>query len=261
MTNSGEVVWTALDGALPGIGLHGMTQDLMPGDMPANIRAALLHIAVIDSHSLTRECIANSVSYMSEDIKVFSFSSALDCNDRRTYQFSLIVLYLHGSEYEPLEVIRSLRSAHEESTIFVISDHDYQTNSEFIRVAWRFGARGFVSTRTTGLTLALSAIRFVQAGGFFAPFDALLSRSAPASMPSPARQAGAELTARETVVLGLLKEGKTNKVIARELRLSSNTVKVHVHNILRKMQVGTRVEAASIVSRTVAADDEPVLVI
>jgi hypothetical protein len=155
MTNSGEVVWTALDGALPGIGLHGMTQDLMPGDMPANIRAALLHIAVIDSHSLTRECIANSVSYMSEDIKVFSFSSALDCNDRRTYQFSLIVLYLHGSEYEPLEVIRSLRSAHEESTIFVISDHDYQTNSEFIRVAWRLGARGFVSTRTTGLTLAL----------------------------------------------------------------------------------------------------------
>jgi two-component system nitrate/nitrite response regulator NarL len=60
--------------------------------------------------------------------------------------------------------------------------------------------------------------------------------------------AATDLTARETIVLRLLAEGKTNKVIAQELRLSSNTVKVHVHNILRKMRVSSRTKAAMIVS-------------
>jgi len=74
-------------------------------------------------------------------------------------------------------------------------------------------------------------------------------------MPSAA--AASKLTARETVVLGFLKQGKSNKAIAGELRLSNNTVKVHVHNILRKMRAFSRAEAASRASRPITGRIAP----
>ena len=53
-----------------------------------------------------------------------------------------------------------------------------------------------------------------------------------------------ELTPRETEILGLLAEGQSNKVIARNLGISDGTVKLHVKAILRKLNVHSRVEAA-----------------
>jgi two-component system nitrate/nitrite response regulator NarL len=53
-----------------------------------------------------------------------------------------------------------------------------------------------------------------------------------------------ELTPRETEILGLLAEGQSNKVIARNLGISDGTVKLHVKAILRKLDVHSRVEAA-----------------
>jgi two-component system, NarL family, nitrate/nitrite response regulator NarL len=52
------------------------------------------------------------------------------------------------------------------------------------------------------------------------------------------------LTPRETEILGLLAEGQSNKVIARNLGISDGTVKLHVKAILRKLGVHSRVEAA-----------------
>ncbi len=53
-----------------------------------------------------------------------------------------------------------------------------------------------------------------------------------------------DLTPRETEILGLLAEGQSNKVIARNLGISDGTVKLHVKAILRKLEVHSRVEAA-----------------
>jgi len=53
-----------------------------------------------------------------------------------------------------------------------------------------------------------------------------------------------ELTARELEVLGYLAAGHSNKVIARSLDLAESTVKVYVQNILRKLELTSRVQAA-----------------
>jgi DNA-binding NarL/FixJ family response regulator len=52
------------------------------------------------------------------------------------------------------------------------------------------------------------------------------------------------LTARENEVLNLLAEGKSNEDIAKELSLSVLTVKTHVHNILNKLNMTKRIQAA-----------------
>jgi two-component system nitrate/nitrite response regulator NarL len=59
-------------------------------------------------------------------------------------------------------------------------------------------------------------------------------------------QVGAEkqLTDRETEVLRLVAQGKTNKIIARELDISHNTVKLHVKHIMSKLSINSRVELA-----------------
>lgn len=57
------------------------------------------------------------------------------------------------------------------------------------------------------------------------------------------------LTAREQDILELLSERKSNKEIAQELCVSLFTVKNHVHNILEKLQVGSRVEAVEFARR------------
>lgn len=62
----------------------------------------------------------------------------------------------------------------------------------------------------------------------------------------PARQAAdrEELTVREIDVLELVAEGKTNKEIASALVISENTVKIHLHNILEKLHLQNRIQAA-----------------
>ncbi|ADB35259.1 transcriptional regulator, LuxR family [Kribbella flavida DSM 17836] len=67
---------------------------------------------------------------------------------------------------------------------------------------------------------------------------------------SAAEPAGAAaLTARETEVLALLAEGRTNRQLARELYISEKTVSVHVSNILAKLGVRSRTEAAAVARR------------
>lgn len=56
----------------------------------------------------------------------------------------------------------------------------------------------------------------------------------------------AALTVREFEVLHLVSRGCQNKVIASELRLSENTVKIHLHNIIRKLAVKNRTQAAAL---------------
>ena len=53
-----------------------------------------------------------------------------------------------------------------------------------------------------------------------------------------------EFTSREEQIVSLIAEGKSNKVIARELGISDGTVKVHVKNVLRKLNLSSRLEAA-----------------
>jgi DNA-binding NarL/FixJ family response regulator len=67
------------------------------------------------------------------------------------------------------------------------------------------------------------------------------------------------LTSRELVVLQLLATGRTNAQIGAELFISPKTASVHVTNILRKLSVATRVQAAEVAERAGLLDDQRAL--
>ena len=94
--------------------------------------------------------------------------------------------------------------------------------------------------------ILIATLRFVQKGGTFIPLEVLIdARVHPQRQRSdskPTEMRG--LTPSEQRVLELLRVGKPNKVIARELNIEESTVKVHVRRIMRKLNAANRTQAA-----------------
>jgi DNA-binding NarL/FixJ family response regulator len=71
----------------------------------------------------------------------------------------------------------------------------------------------------------------------------------PVADPAAAARAALGLTARELEVLTLVAEGRSNRQVAQALFISAKTASVHVSNILAKLGVASRVEAAAVAHR------------
>ena len=94
--------------------------------------------------------------------------------------------------------------------------------------------------------ILLETFRFVQRGGTFIPPEVLINAHVNRRPHGPeARRTELHgLTPSEQRVLELLREGKSNKVIARELEIQETTVKVHVRRIMKKLHAANRTQAA-----------------
>lgn len=106
------------------------------------------------------------------------------------------------------------------------------------------GAKGCVPT-SVGLKAIVSAMQMAAAGGFVLTREGLeMLRGELATKPDKEVPDSVPLTKRQMSVAEALRQGKPNKIIAYELGMCENTVKVHVRNILKKLQVTNRTEAA-----------------
>jgi len=104
------------------------------------------------------------------------------------------------------------------------------------------GAKGYIPV-TMGFEITIAAVRFVLAGGTYAPMDCLLSKDPPGVMLS--QPPGTDhLTGRELAVTRAIQKAKSNKVIAYELSMCESTVKVHIRNIMRKLKAVNRTDVA-----------------
>jgi len=107
------------------------------------------------------------------------------------------------------------------------------------------GIRGVIPT-SARLSVAVEAIRMVQAGGTYIPASCVMNARRPA-LAAEARRLGVSLlTPRQSVVVEALRRGKANKAIAYERRMRESTVKVHVRNVMKKLGAKNRTEVAYI---------------
>lgn len=113
--------------------------------------------------------------------------------------------------------------------------------------AIRIGFRGYL-TKDARVEQFVNSVRSVMDGQLVLPH-----RLGPTGRRSPAEQDAAllasQLTGREREVLALLVEGANGQVVADRLRISRNTVRTHVQSILTKLQVHSRLEAATFAVR------------
>jgi DNA-binding NarL/FixJ family response regulator len=219
----------------------------------------LLVLALIDPKPLTRQSLLEMLAKALPDYMTVATSSCeelLDLENRSSDCAHLVVIYTRSARLtdpwvqSALELVRlHLTNA----SVVLLSDRD---DVEDVVKSLAYGVRGYIPTSVEA-EVAFAALRLINAGGIFIPAHAL--RSSPAKADTgfertpPRLPNEISLTTREFSVFDLLREGKPNKLIAAELKMEESTVKVHVRNILRKLEVGNRTQAAFVASRILDA--------
>ncbi|MFB7777442.1 response regulator transcription factor [Streptomyces bauhiniae] len=138
-----------------------------------------------------------------------------------------------------IDALRGLRERGNPARVLIVTSF---TERRTVVPALRAGAAGYVYKDVDPDALA-AAIRSVHAGHILLQpevAEALLTQDGSNS----GQGRGGSLTEREREVLGLIADGRSNREIARALVLSEKTVKTHVSNILMKLDLADRTQAA-----------------
>jgi DNA-binding NarL/FixJ family response regulator len=137
-----------------------------------------------------------------------------------------------------------LRTQHPEVPVIVVSATEDRT---VMRRCIEVGASGFIP-KTTEIDTMREAICRVLAGDIWTPPDLDLGQTADPQVADTMRRL-ASLTPQQLRVLMMLTQGRLNKQIAFELKVSEATVKAHVSAILQKFGVDSRTQAVIAVSK------------
>ena len=228
-----------------------------------------MKVLLIDDHPLILSALQSVIQGLGDDVTVVGAGSAHAAREtlKKDAEFDLVLLDLHLGDADGFDVLVEFRAKYPSLPVVVVSASD--RSSDVIR-SIDLGAMGFVPKRSSNEAL-FEALHMVMSGGIYVPPMTMGSdRSTPerregdtapgvlrvvrenaqgSGYQTPVPLASLGLTPRQTDVLALLLQGKPNKLIARDLNLSVETVKDHVAAVLRTLNVSSRTQAVLAVSQ------------
>nr|BFE61490.1 response regulator transcription factor [Dactylosporangium thailandense] len=195
----------------------------------------VIRLVIVDDQALVREGLSLILGSQPDIEVVAEFADGEALLDAAAdLAADVILLDLHLTGLDGVAVLRS-RTFHAKVLVLTAVG-----SAADVQRALAAGAAGFVLKDATGAELA-AAVRGAHAG--VRPLSASAAELLwPRSAPAPAAADLSVLTSREREVLRLL--GQSNREIARSLGLAERTVKTHVSNILSKLAVDSRTQAA-----------------
>jgi DNA-binding NarL/FixJ family response regulator len=211
-------------------------------------------VCIVGEHSLARECLVAALRSKKPDDAIEGFSNLGELLKRAAGPMnpSLILLCIRDARQsgEALEVeLPAVTNQFRSVPVVLIVDN---IDSSVIRQGLELGARGVIPS-TVPLAVATLAMEVVQAGGTYLPIETYLAlRQSESSVKDTSERMVTGLTPRQQAVLQALRRGKANKVIAIELGMRESTVKVHVRNIMKKLNARNRTELSYKTSRLFA---------
>jgi len=236
-----------------------------------------MKVLLVDDHPLVLAALQAVIHTVGSDTTVVGVDSAAGA--RATLQsdpdFDLVLLDLSLGDADGFDVLVEFRATYPAVPVVVVSASDRA--SDVIR-AIDSGAMGFVPKKSSHGEL-YEALRMVMTGSMYVPPSMLglefgRGRIEGDTVPAVMRHAGdaplgpaarpdahqklpriedVGLTPRQAEVLSLLLQGLPNKLIARQLNLSVETVKDHVAAVLRALGVSSRTQAVLAVSQMTQA--------
>ena len=203
------------------------------GDM-----GSLLSVVVVDDHPLLRMGAANSINQADDMQLAAQFADAATLNAWISAGNHADVVLLDRSlpDADGLDLVSDIREAGMKVIMLTIADTD-----EEISEAISAGVDGYV-IKSSEPEHVLSAIRNVCAGQGSFPLN-VMQRMAKGELGQYALDA---LTPRELEIVEFVKQGQSNKLIAYNLKLSENTVRNHLRNIMEKLGLKNRVQVATL---------------
>ncbi len=215
-----------------------------------------IRVLVADDHSLFRQGVIGSLN-KAPDIKVVGEASDGQAALEKARELLPDVVLLDVTMH-PMGGLEALKRLAEELPVCRVIMLTVAEDEDTLLTALKSGARGYVLKGIAANDLA-QVVRNVYAGEVYV--TPTMAASLLIEMVSGPVQQNAEtvqrLNEREKAILELVAQGYTNKQIGLELHLAEKTVKHYMTNILQKLQVNNRVQAALIAERQgLLKDDE-----
>ena len=209
-----------------------------------------IRVVVVDDHPLFRDGVATILG-SEGDIEVLGQGSSADeavrlANDLLP-DLMLLDIDMPGNG---LEAARRIAEVLPVIRIIMLTVSEAEDN---LLAAMKAGARAYILKGVAGREL-LRIVRLVLAGESYVPQALAASLLSDLGKPGAQKRTAADLrdqlTPREVEILELLAKGMSNKDIGDRLFLTEKTVKHYVTNILQKLQVHNRVEAALLAQKS-----------
>lgn len=230
-----------------------------------------MHVLLIDDHPLMLDALATVVQGLEDAVSVTRIATGCAARSliaQRHGNFDLVLLDLHLSDVNGISLLQEVHKDYPELPVVIVSGSE---NKDDIALAIKSGALGFVPKRVSNQVL-LGALRHVRSGGVYFPesrqcssevdpeaesFEELNADVLRTVYETPSSLSELGLTPRQQDTLICLIQGKSNKAIARELGISTETVKNHVNGVMRTLGVNSRLKVAVAVSQVIRLGDTP----
>ncbi|WP_392669450.1 response regulator [Streptomyces sp. LN785] len=200
----------------------------------------IIRVLLVDDHQVVRRGLRTFLE-IQDDIEVVGEAADGAEGVARAEELrpDVVLMDIKMPGTDGIEALRRLRELANPAKVLIVTSF---TEQRTVVPALRAGASGYVYKDVDPDALA-GAIRSVHAGHVLLQpevAEALLAQEDAGSGTGR----GNTLTEREREVLGLIADGRSNREIARALVLSEKTVKTHVSNILMKLDLADRTQAA-----------------
>jgi DNA-binding NarL/FixJ family response regulator len=203
-----------------------------------------IRVLVVDDHAVVRRGLRafldsepdlEVVGAAEGGTQALDLLEGLDSQRRRP---RVVVMDLQMRPVDGVESTRRIRARYDDVEVVVLTSF---ADDELVRAALEAGASGYLLKDADADEVAV-AVRAAARGEL--QLDPAVARGLLSSLGAVSHDAKADLTARELEVLRLVGAGRANKEIAARLDISERTARTHVSNILGKLGVASRTQAA-----------------
>ncbi|MCE9632399.1 MAG: response regulator transcription factor [Planctomycetia bacterium] len=199
-----------------------------------------LKLLVVDDHEIVRQGLISL--FGDSDIRVCAEASSAEeaVRQARKHKPDVVLLDVRLNDEDGLDVIKRLRGACPGLRVVILSAFD---NPTYVARAVSAGAHDYLLKTSTRAEL-IASVTGAAAGASPTRSGQLKRVASSMAKRESSSSGGVQLTPREGQVLRLVAMGLSNQEIADSLEISVETVKEHVQNMLRKISLNDRTQAA-----------------
>jgi DNA-binding NarL/FixJ family response regulator len=198
------------------------------------MRGAPIRVLVVDDHILLRQGIAGILAPEPDIELIAEAGNGAEAIERfERHRPDVTLMDLQMPVLSGIDAITRITAQAPNARIIVLTT--YRGDVQAVR-ALKAGARGYL-LKSSLIDELLTAIRTIHAGQRYIPAEV--------AQDIAIHAAEEPLSAREIDILALVATGKANKMVARELDVSEQTVKAHLRTIFQKLDVQDRTQAVT----------------